>query len=279
MTRSIDPRRPRSLTDNQLAEVKRHPEVRLLLRVRNSLAERIRVKYGTISRTKGTRVYDLYQQAHRQHQSKKKAVQKALMAQVKAIYRRQQPVADIERQLGRPSVKQQEDTASESEVQGHLSEERRRAVGALFTFATSDPAEGCKRRSEAINAVTALSKRQELPVRKVCRPGPNHRTGAGVRRGVEADPADEVKTAREPFPMECLPTQCIFCLGQTELSLELRVKAFHSPGDLKKHFHRKHLRHYPDGEPITCPHPLCDANLNHKMHLQNHAETVHKTFT
>lgn len=33
------------------------------------------------------------------------------------------------------------------------------------------------------------------------------------------------------------------------MAIPQRMKAFHSCGDLKKHFERKHLRHLPDGQP------------------------------
>jgi hypothetical protein len=93
---------------------------------------------------------------------------------------------------------------------------------------------------------------------------------------------DEVaETKPEPIsiPIECLPTQCIFCLGNVDITLEERTHVFGARGDLKKHFKRKHLQHIPEGEPIDCPHPECNAKLEHKQHLQNHAATVHKTIT
>ena len=160
-----------------------------------------------------------------------------------------------------------------------LSEERSRAFAALFTFATSEPAEECKRRADAINAVTALSKRQELPVRRACRTRQTYFTAEVNGLDGVTDPATAPKVGRKTFPVECLPTQCIFCLGQLELSLEHRVKTFRNRDGLKRHFHRKQLRHYPDGEPIDCPHPECDVRLSNKEHLQNHAARVHKTFT
>jgi len=79
--------------------------------------------------------------------------------------------------------------------------------------------------------------------------------------------------------VECKSIQCIFCFGNEDLSAADRLKTFASRDDLKKHFHRKHLRHHPDGQPIACPHPRCEATLNGKMHLQSHAELVHKTPT
>ena len=79
---------------------------------------------------------------------------------------------------------------------------------------------------------------------------PNNATGMQAKKG---------KATPDLFPIEGLSTQCIFCMGQAELSLELRVNAFYSRGDLRRHCYRKHLRHYPDGEPIYCPHPKCEA--------------------
>lgn len=72
MTRSIDLRRPRALTEGQLAEVERHSEVRLL-RGSKSLARRIRAAHGTIANTKGTAIFEEHQTVYRRHQSIKKA--------------------------------------------------------------------------------------------------------------------------------------------------------------------------------------------------------------
>ena len=279
MTRSIDPRRPRHLSASQLAEVNRHPEVRLLRRMRTRFAKRIRAKYGTISRTKGMKIYEQYQQIYRQHQSKKKAVRKTLMAQAKATYGKRQPLADIENQLNGKMVGPEENAASEGERQLHLSEERRRAFVALFTFVPSEPAEACRRRADAISAVTALSRCQEAPVRKACRTKQTDCAGDVPKPDSETKSETKLKLGLETFPIECLPTQCIFCLGRRDLSLEKCRKAFRNHDGLKRHFQRKHLRHYPNGKPIDCPHPECDAKLLYKEHLQNHAATVHKTIT
>jgi hypothetical protein len=64
-------------------------------------------------------------------------VKKAMMAEIKAKYREQQPVADIVRQLGITSAKD-EHSEDGREPQNQLSEERLRAFITLFTFATHD---------------------------------------------------------------------------------------------------------------------------------------------
>ena len=43
-------------------------------------------------------------------------------------------------------------------------------------------------------------------------------------------------------------TTCFLCLGEESLPFEKRTKKFASPGDLTKHFKRKHLAHIKEGD-------------------------------
>lgn len=278
MSRSIDPRRPRSLNEAQLTQVRRHPEVKLLLRARNALAKQIRARHGTISKAKGSNTYESYILTHRWLQKTRKAVQKALLVEVQSTYRKQQALKDISDQLdGEPDAKSS--AAMNTASATNLSEERRRAIAALFTFATTEPAEECQRRSAAIRTISALSKRQEVRDRKIYS---RKRKGdsSGADGEVDAAVGSSCKVAISPsFPIECPPTQCVFCLGNSALLLEDRTKTFRDRDGLKRHFERKHLRHCPDDEPLDCPHPNCDLKLFNKAHLRNHAAKIHKTVT
>ena len=275
MARTIDRRCPRELNDDQLAEVCRHPKVKLLQRVKEGLKKRIRAKYGTISRARGTKSYMHYREAYRQVQSKKKAVNKAMLREIKAKYRQEQPVADIVSQLGGKSAKNDRSEAEQG-PQERLGEEGIRAFTALFTFATHDQIEECARRSEAMNAVIALCGLQRPRVRRACRG--KQTTSEPAVEEISRNGAKTVE-AIKPIPIECLSTQCIFCLGNVELAYERRTKAFRRRDGLQKHFKSAHLRLIPDGQAIDCPHPECGERLSHKQHLQNHAATVHKTIT
>jgi hypothetical protein len=198
-----------------------------------------------------------------------------MMKEIKAKYREQQPVADIVSQLGGMSAKNERSEA-ERGPQDRLGNERLRAFTALFTFATHDQVEECARRSEAMNAVTTLCRLPRPRVRRACRGKqviPEPAVEESTRKGAKT------VEAAEPIPIECLPTQCIFCLGNIDLAYERRTKAFHRRDGLQKHFESAHLRHIPDGQVIDCPHPECNERLSHKQHLQNHAATVHKTTT
>ena len=269
MSRTIDPRRPRRLSLAQQAEVDHHPEVRLLRRRLKLLLQTFQDQKRSIASGKGTPLYNRYRQAYHAHRNLRRRHEKALLTEVKERYKKEQPVIDIQHQLkGLPVAEQQNLQAAE-----YVFAERVQAIDALFTFATSSPEEECQRRAAAINTLIALCKKQE---------------NQGFRRRKAEVQVKEEQTSPlgslppnliKTLPVECKATQCIFCLGNEELSAHDRLKAFASRGDLKKHFHRKHLRHYPDHQPIACPHPRCNVTLNGIMHLQNHAALVHKTPT
>jgi non-homologous end joining protein Ku len=99
MSRSIDPQWLRALSKRQLATVDRRPEVVLARRRRDGLAQRVRAQYTTISRARGTAAYDIYREAHQAFLRTKKETRKAVLKEVKAQYRAEQPVSDILRQL------------------------------------------------------------------------------------------------------------------------------------------------------------------------------------
>jgi len=181
-------------------------------------------------------------------------------------------VIDIQRQLkGLPSVE-----LETVKVEDYVFVERVRVIDALFTFAPSSPKEEGKRRVEAINALTALCRLQEGKHPRRPKPSARH---IKLERDLTPPSVPQARSLSDSLPIECKPTQCIFCLGQADLPAVKRLRPFSSHGDLKKHFHRKHLRHHPDGQPIACPHPRCHVELGSTMHLQGHAELVHKTPT
>ncbi len=179
---------------------------------------------------------------------------------------------DIQRQLkGLPVAEQENLQAAE-----YVFAERVQAIDAIFTFATSSTEEECQRRAAAINTLIALCKKQESQGFRRCK------TDIKVNEEQISPSVSLSPNLSETLPVECKATQCIFCLGNEELSTADRLKTFASRGDLKKHFHRKHLRHHPDGQPIVCHHPGCDVTLTGKMHLQNHrcgAQDSHLTTT
>ena len=266
MSRTIDPRRPRKLNLAQQAEFDRYPDVRLLRRRLKSLLQTFQDQKRSIASAKGTLLYDHYRQAYQAHRNLRRRHEKALLTKVKERYKKEQSMIDIQRQLkGLPMPAQEA-----LQIAEYVFEERVHAIGALFTFATSWTEEECQRRITAINALIALCKKQQSQ---------GFRRRADIKFKEKRTSVSPPPNLSETLPVECKATQCIFCLRNEDLSAPDRLKAFARRDDLKKHFHRKHLRHHPDGQSIACPHPRCDVILNGAMHLQNHAEVVHKART
>ena len=192
MSRSIDQRRPRSLDPSQLAQVRQHPELKLLRRRNENLKKNMR-PCGATLRADSTETYQSYLGICRQLQSKGKKVKRAMMADIRATYRDEQPVADIENQLRGQSEQEKEQGEPEASHR-KLCTKCDSAFHALFTFATSDPAEESKRPSEAIDAVTALCRSQDPSERKVSRSKQTHAIAGSV------DGRDEVaKNKPEPI--------------------------------------------------------------------------------
>lgn len=80
-----------------------------------------------------------------------------------------------------------------------------------------------------------------------------------------------------------MPRRCFICVGKAltltpddGAILDL-IREFYTPGDLSKHFRRKHLSNLKDCADIHCQ--VCDLKLDHKQHFQNHALRVHGTLS
>ncbi len=155
---------------------------------------------------------------------------------------------DIQRQLkGLPLV--DEETAKTA---AYVFAERVRVIHTLFAFTTSSQEEDCKRRVKAINAMTALCGLREghhFRRRK------HFSADAKLEQDLTPPSVFQVPSLSDSIPIECKPTQCIFCLGCVGLPAATRLKSFHSHGDL---------------------HPECTAvTLDSMMHSNNYAATVH----
>ena len=241
MSRTIDSRRSRKLNLAQQVEVTRYSNVRLSRRRLRSLLQTFRDQKRSIVSTKGILIYDHYRQTYQAHRNLKRRHEKALLTKVKERYKKEQLVIDIQRQLKGLSIAEQE----AFQATEYVFEERIHVIDALFIFVTSSIEEECQRRVTVINALIALCKKQQSQGFR--------RRRADIKVKEKQISISSSSNLSETLPIERKVTQCIFCLGNEDLSVADRLKAFASRGDLKKHFHRKHLRHHPDGQSIACP--------------------------
>jgi len=143
-----------------------------------------------------------------------------------------------------------------------------------------------RRRNDAINAINAIvayceteggtyrPNRQRRSTAHLASPAT--KTEEGAQPLVAEDPLKkELDLAMLSVYREKRPKICFLCLGNEHLPIYKRVYSFKTPGDLSKHFKRKHLSNLSEDKQIECR--LCSMSLEHKMHLQNHALSIHGT--
>src|SRR5271170_8053486 len=65
----------------------------------------------------------------------------------------------------------------------------------------------------------------------------------------------------QQFPIICSSTQCLFCLGDTQLPHEARIFCFSRPRKAREHVERQHLRFFNADDLISCPHLLPSSGM------------------
>ncbi len=279
MSRRIDPRRPKELTEAQSAGIRQEEEIQELRGRRDELFQRIRQQFTFVYRAEGQAIYDEYEEAKRAVDRKIKARERELMNQIQKEYDAVAPVRDMRAQLEGDAESLRPILSTSGRVR-YAFMERSRIAKVFFDPPSTRDAEGdVGRRVSIVDDMVSLCIRQEGVFRKARR----------IRRiqARESDlddaecPLNAVKSESESdssipylFPVRCKPYQCLYCLGDTDLPLEERLHNLGSKYSLQRHFDRRHP--FRPREPCPFPHPECAAvTLDSVMHFKNHAATVH----
>lgn len=151
---------------------------------------------------------------------------------------------------------------------------QRRLVDTIITLPGTSLEEETRQRNKAINAVAAHYQFQEGGPVTRGRPSTKQECPTPAK---EVDPqvaaAEAEKQALDAAILsvfkEKRPTVCFLYLG------EKLIKSFTKPGDLSKHFKRKHLQFISDRDRLECK--VCQMPLEHIAHLRNHTLSVHRT--
>jgi hypothetical protein len=259
MSRSIDRRRPRRLTQDQAASVNDHPSVRSLL----SQRDRLKRKCPGVTRHPKYKALTSKINQERQHQ------RRALLQDVKERWEFEQPVRDVERQLAGLEVTDDPELLDEA-----MLPLQRQLADLILSQPGTTVEEEKERRNRAICAVARYCGIEEGGMNPVRAGSRRMNTPSPVKSCLEPD-KQAFESAKVSVYKEKRPKVCFLCLGNEELPLAQRIYSFGTPGDLSKHFGRKHLKHIKDGTDVSCN--LCKVHLAHKSHLQRHAEDVHGT--
>jgi hypothetical protein len=272
MTRWIDPDRPQELTLEQSLSVNQDPYIRRLVGQREKWKRRFR---GTATQQPGYRILsrEIFNARQRQRV--------ALLKQVQDRWDLEHPVNEIELQLS--GLKFNQEVKTTLDLDEDMPPIQKRLVETIMTLPGTTLEEEFRRRNAAIDAVAAFCNFQEggaaaagprgRPSTGRASPTPSKETNPQLR-AAEAE-KQALSAAMLLVFTEKRPTICFLCLGEQGLRFEKRTKSFASPGDLTKHFKRKHLANIKEGDRIGCK--VCRMSLQHKPHLQNHAESIHGT--
>jgi hypothetical protein len=261
---SMSKRRPTGLTAEQTASVTSNPHVRRLTTQLRQL------RPGS----------EQHKKTQRHLRSLKQKLKRELKQKIRDDWTDEQAVDDIERQLqGIGFAKPFVDHAIRP--QGPA---QKLLVEALTT-PVNDTLEGqYRRRDNAIEAIVAYCGVEEGPtVRRTHALPTTSPSHENPREHSEDSPLFLATMSVFIDNPKQRPRRCFLCIGSA-LSLppdnprvEDKISEFYTPGDLTKHFRRRHLSKLQDNDQPVCQ--VCDMTLAHKMHLQKHAISVHGTIS
>ncbi|KAK3669707.1 hypothetical protein LTR78_010390 [Recurvomyces mirabilis] len=235
------------------------------------LAQILRDQYGAISAAPSSdSLVAQHTQSQRKYRARKQFHRSRLLVQQRRDYFAHRDTELIKMQLSNGGSP---DSVSPKQRVCQLSVPERATLVALATVGDFSSPTSRADRAGAVQAMADLCRRVELP---------QHRRGPETILARELSPSslsskpDKVPDT-DPFPLRCLPFQCLFCLGDERLILGDRTHNFNRQQALWKHA-RKYLDAVDEREKIFCPHPKCrklDVVLCHIQHLKNHALREH----
>jgi hypothetical protein len=261
MLQWIDPDRLQELTDEQSRSVNQHPAVCELVGKRAALKQ---AGVGSSDPEYKTLNSEIIGERRQQRE--------ALLKRLREEWDMENPVREIELQLS--GFKFDQDVKTSLDVADDMPLTQRRLVETIITLPGTTLKEESRRRNDAINAVAAHCQFQEGGAVARGRRSTKQKSSIPIR---EVDPqvaaAEAEKQALDAATLSVFkeerPTICFLCLG------EGLIKSFGKPGDLSKHFKRKHLANIEEGDRLECK--VCQMPLKNKMVLQNHAHRIHGT--
>ena len=178
--------------------------------------------------------------------SARQRLRPALLKDLQDPWNLEHPVEVIERQLS--GLKLSQDINATLDDNDEMAPIQKRLVETIMTLPGTTLEEEFRRRNAAIDVVAAYCHFQEGGAASLLRkrpptqravPTPSKETNLQLA-AAEAEKQALTAAMLSVFK-EKRPTICFMCLGENYLPFQKRVYSFASPGDLTKHFKRKHL--------------------------------------
>jgi hypothetical protein len=178
-------------------------------------------------------------------------------------------VRDFKRQLASGETKTDPELVYNAMLPNH-----RELADSILSEPGSTIEEKMHRRGRAMRAVTRHYGIKERGINPT-QTGRRSRNDASPVKSQLDNEQQALEAARVAVYKKKRPKIYFLYLGNETSPLAQRIYPFRSPGDLSKHFRRKHLNHFKERERLSCK--LCKIPLTDKTHLQRHAINVHGT--
>lgn len=263
MSRWIDKRRPRILSDAEKASVEKDPELQSAIQWHAELEDRY-------ARSNDPTLRALLEQQERGVENTRRRLREKRRKEIRRDFSRKQAVIDIERQLTGGAVND-EPAREVLRKEFAMPPEQILLVETFFTWPTSDALEDeWLRRNKAVAAGTQYcSFREGGPLRgRPKRPASDDATQVAdplaKKQKMQERPTvsaweKKLGSVKEKVTADKL-SACFQCL-----------KEYSDVYGVKRHFKTLHLKDR------KCN--FCDLSLQHEMHLRSHAQEVHRLRT
>ena len=291
MSRLMDPRRPKKLTDKQKEEIKREPAIQELRSQSEKLYCEIRDKFTFIYRAKGQPMHDQYQRLRLDTYSAIRARERAILVDVQQTYDAMVPLQDMQEQINGNT--QSIVTQLTHDVLQYGFAERFRIANAFLASRShtgykmadrvvfvDDLAHLCRRYETQV----AVRKRKRSPSNEIKvesseSEGELEAVGFIISRSEEPI-AKRTRSCESSLKSDLVKGkffQCLICIGRAELSGDEHLHNYGSKYSLKRHFHRRHPKF--EVNSYCChPRPLLECGkviFEVGTDFLNHAARVH----
>ncbi|EDN03649.1 hypothetical protein I7I51_05473, partial [Histoplasma capsulatum] len=261
-----DPRAPKELSNEQKEAIERDPQLVKLCDRQRSLRKLIERKHGSVPKSKGTALHREYTELGDTIRAEKQTLHREAFEDMRQEFFATIDTVEIERQLLGLSISEELKMDDEDKVQ-FVFEERARLARNLFR--SSD----CRTEDQHELYIRRVQTSQDWVSLCSLREGPRKRRVSSAESGVDIT-FDGIIDA-DTFPISCPGTQCLFCLGDSQLPHSARIYSFSRPDHLRRHVQNCHLPYLDPDTLLWCPHPSCPDALDGVEEFQGHALIVH----
>lgn len=278
MSRWIDKRRPRHLSDKQRASIRQHPDYLEAVRRRDKQAREVKDNPTP-------QMQSQLDKLSRAITNTFNRMSRVLRETTRKEFDRKQAVIDIERQLSGAAVNDEE-AKEVLQNEDQMLPDQIHLLEKLLTWPTSRSLEAeWQRQNAAVTAVTKYCSVREggplrgRPKRKAATEGFDNEQPAARRYNADGHCMLDLFPPRDNMLQEAekhirtaeRPKKCFQCYGDGKLPVHRRAQGWTEYKSTIRHFRSKHLNDR------RCN--FCETNLLHEMHLRNHAAAVHRLVT